>query len=92
MKGMYLIVNDLLVDKGFITRSDFVCHWITGEQRYICSGRRNMESKKHRPGEIDAMYFDKLPQRCKEMVFEYLSCEFPYEVTGDKAFYFDVCS
>ena len=27
---------------------------------------------KHRPGEMDALYFDKLPQRCKEMFFEFL--------------------
>jgi len=51
-----------------------------------------MGIKKHRPGEIEAMYFDKLPQRCKEMIFEYLSCEFPYALDSDKAFYFDVCS
>lgn len=28
--------------------------------------------RKHRPGEIEAMYFDKLPQRCKEIFFEFL--------------------
>lgn len=29
--------------------------------------------KKHRNGELDALYFDKLPQRCKEMFFEFLA-------------------
>lgn len=29
--------------------------------------------KKHRPGELDALYFDKLPQRCKEMFFQFLN-------------------
>lgn len=28
---------------------------------------------KHRPGEIDALYFDKMPPRCKEMFFEYMN-------------------
>lgn len=31
-----------------------------------------MEKKKHRVGEIEAMYFDKMPQRCKELFFEYM--------------------
>lgn len=49
-----------------------------------------MERKKriHRPGELEASYFDRLPQRCKEIFFEFLSCEFPYD--GNKAFFVDV--
>ena len=27
----------------------------------------NKNNKKHREGELDAFYFDKLPQRCKEI-------------------------
>ena len=49
-----------------------------------------MNRRKHRPGELDAMYFDKLPQRCKEMFFEFLSCEFPYDVKS-KEFFVDIC-
>lgn len=30
-------------------------------------------AKKHRIGEIEALYFDKLPQRAKEIFFEFLS-------------------
>lgn len=44
--------------------------------------------KPHRPGELDALYFEKLPQRCKEIFFEFLSCE--YDFDGDKAFFVDV--
>ena len=51
-----------------------------------------MQIMRHRPGEIEAMYFDKLPQRCKEMIFEYLSYSFPYRGCVDKALYFDVGS
>lgn len=29
------------------------------------------KNKNHRAGELDALYFDKLPQRCKEIFFEY---------------------
>lgn len=31
--------------------------------------------KKPRPGELEAYYFDKLPQRCKEMFFEFLNMD-----------------
>lgn len=44
--------------------------------------------RKHRSGEIEAIFFDKLPPRCKEMFFEFLSCDFPYD--GNKAFFIDV--
>ena len=33
--------------------------------------------KKHRYGEIDAFYFDTLPQRCKEIFFYYMSPAYP---------------
>lgn len=33
----------------------------------------NKETMRYRPGELMAMYFDKLPQRCKEMFFEFLN-------------------
>ena len=36
--------------------------------------------RKHRIGELDALYFDQLPQRCKEMFFEFLDFDFPYKV------------
>ena len=35
------------------------------------------ERKVHRYGELDALYFDKLPQRAKEIFFEFLSPCFP---------------
>lgn len=47
--------------------------------------------RKHRHGELDALYFDKLPQRCKEMFFEYLSFSFPAK-NDDKSMIVDVCS
>lgn len=49
-----------------------------------------MKKRKHIPGQIESAYFDKLPQRCKEMFFEFLSCEFCWD--GDKAFFVDVGS
>jgi len=48
----------------------------------------NQKRKSHRAGELDALFFDKLPQRAKEIFFEFLSSEFPYD--GDKAFFVDV--
>lgn len=35
--------------------------------------------KKHRNGELDALYFDKLPQRAKEIFFDYFSMSFSSE-------------
>lgn len=32
-----------------------------------------MGIKKHRPGEIDALYYDKMPQRCKELFWDYMA-------------------
>lgn len=48
-----------------------------------------MERRKHRPGEMEALYFDKMPQRCKEMFFEFLSYGFPCDVS-DKATFVDI--
>ena len=45
--------------------------------------------KKRRLGEIEALYFDKLPQRAKEIFFEFLSRDFPYDCSN-KAFFIDV--
>lgn len=51
-----------------------------------------MERRRHRPGEIDAIYFDQLPTRCKEMFFEYLDYDFEYTPKDfDKSIYSTVC-
>jgi len=34
---------------------------------------KESQKRKYRKGELTALYFDKLPQRCKEMFFEYLN-------------------
>lgn len=34
------------------------------------------KKKQHRNGELQAMYFDKLPQRCKEIFFEFIDYDF----------------
>lgn len=44
--------------------------------------------KVHRNGELDALYFDKLPQRAKEIFFEFLS--YSFKVDGDKSIIVDV--
>ena len=52
--------------------------------------------KKHRPGEIDVMYFDKLPPRCKELFFQFLNdSNIPEKYRANfchvNAFYYDEC-
>lgn len=49
-----------------------------------------VKRRKHRPGELSVMYFDKLPPRAKELFFEFMSCE--YEYNGDKSFFVDIWS
>lgn len=54
--------------------------------------------RKYRTGELDALYFDKLPMRCKEMIFEYYYPSFPSHdeeskktVFGALNYCFDAC-
>lgn len=47
--------------------------------------------KKHRPGEIDAMYFENLPQRAKELFFEYLSVSTRLKGLKGGAFFMESC-
>ena len=50
--------------------------------------RKQLSKREIRPEEYTALYFEKLPVRAKELLFEFISPSFPYHV-NDKAIIID---
>ena len=50
---------------------------------------KSTKRRKHRIGELSALYFDKLPQRAKEIFFEYMGESFPSK-SKDKSLFVEV--